>query len=279
MPTYAKQLGFSTVIVGTLYTILPVAGMIAKPLFGALADRWKWHKQFFLTFLALTGILFFGIKFIPETSFEEGPGSSLDCGAETLIRSCGHTPDDCAVDRLLATTGNDTSKCQLHCPKVLIEEWDKELCHSWNIPQYCVTPYNSTDESKGHNMTRKLDFQGLVPLYHTVMIKDCLYFRIKTAHFENTSNVTPYCKVPISTKECKVTCDEPAVNEFLSRRPIEEDSELLKTPNLWFFSFSMLTSWISMAVVVSIGDAICFEMLGESCFFFIISDCYTSRHI
>jgi hypothetical protein len=31
----------------------------------------------------------------------------------------------------------------------------------------------------------------------------------------------------------------------------------------WLFFLLMVLSWISMAVVVSIGDAICFEMLGK----------------
>jgi hypothetical protein len=260
MPTYAKQLGFSTVIVGTLYTVLPIAGMIAKPVFGAFADRWKWHKQFFLIFLALTGLLFFGINFIPETSMEDGPGSSLDCGAETVIKSCGHIPDDCAIHRLLAATGNETTMCYLNCPKVNTTEWDHELCESWNLEQYCASPANSSGNVQ--NQTRNLEFHASIPLYHTLMVKDCLYFKVKTAFFE-TENVTPFCTKPISTKECKVTCDQIAVNELLNKRPIVDDAVLLASPNLWLFSFGMLTSWISMAVVTSIGDAICFEMLGK----------------
>lgn len=39
MPTLIRQLGFSSLIVGTIYTILPVVGLLAKPIFGALADR------------------------------------------------------------------------------------------------------------------------------------------------------------------------------------------------------------------------------------------------
>jgi hypothetical protein len=31
----------------------------------------------------------------------------------------------------------------------------------------------------------------------------------------------------------------------------------------WLFFLLMVLSWIGMAVVVSIGDAICFEMLGK----------------
>lgn len=39
MPVYARQLGFSTFVVGTIYSILPILGLVAKPLFGALADK------------------------------------------------------------------------------------------------------------------------------------------------------------------------------------------------------------------------------------------------
>lgn len=31
----------------------------------------------------------------------------------------------------------------------------------------------------------------------------------------------------------------------------------------WLFLLLMVFSWVSMAVVVSMGDAICFEMLGK----------------
>lgn len=39
MPIYAKVLGFSTFVVGIIFTILPILGLIIKPAFGALADR------------------------------------------------------------------------------------------------------------------------------------------------------------------------------------------------------------------------------------------------
>lgn len=66
LPTLAKQLGFSGVLVGTVYTILPISGLIAKPLFGSLADKYKLHKSFFLFFQAFLTISFFIMHFIPE---------------------------------------------------------------------------------------------------------------------------------------------------------------------------------------------------------------------
>lgn len=40
MPVFARQLGVSTFVVGIIYSILPILGLIAKPLFGAVADRY-----------------------------------------------------------------------------------------------------------------------------------------------------------------------------------------------------------------------------------------------
>ncbi|XP_065348789.1 major facilitator superfamily domain-containing protein 6-A isoform X1 [Cloeon dipterum] len=248
MSTFAKQLGFSSVVVGTLYTVLPVAGMIAKPLFGGLADRLKWHKKFFMTFLALTGILFFLINFTPGTELTpRESGIDLDCGLETFFKTCNQT-DNCALTRLLANTGNKTIRCQIDCPTVSGNEWNTDLCQSWGLSQYCKS---AADHS--------LSFEASVPMIHTMQVKDCLYFRVKTAIFEEKS-VIPYCNNSISTSPCRVTCKEPVVNDVLNVRTEEASAT---SWSFIYFAFLMLTAWISMAVVTSIGDAICFDLLGS----------------
>jgi hypothetical protein len=52
------------------------------------------------------------------------------------------------------------------------------------------------------------------------------------------------------------------------RNTAVNDVKVADLYQFWLFFLLMVLSWISMAVVVSIGDAICFEMLGkfaESC--------------
>lgn len=66
LPTIGKQLGFSAAVVGTIYTVLPISGLLAKPLFGSLADKFRLHKTFFLIFETILAIAFFSIYFIPE---------------------------------------------------------------------------------------------------------------------------------------------------------------------------------------------------------------------
>jgi MFS family permease len=115
LPVYARQLGFSGVIVGTIYTVLPVTGMLAKPIFGAIADRYRLQKTLFLAFQIVTAISFFAIQFIPEIQTTSVARSAvLDCDADTYFRFCSNDFDSCAAARLTAeTSSNDTVSCEV----------------------------------------------------------------------------------------------------------------------------------------------------------------------
>lgn len=41
------------------------------------------------------------------------------------------------------------------------------------------------------------------------------------------------------------------------------DGNVTDLYQFWLFFLLMVINWVSMAVVVSVGDAICFEMLGK----------------
>jgi len=116
LPVYARQLGFSGVIVGMIYTVLPITGMLAKPIFGAIADRFRLQKTLFLAFQIVTAISFFVIQFIPEIQTESTARSAvLDCDAEIYFRFCSKDIDSCTADRLVAETSsnNTTISCEV----------------------------------------------------------------------------------------------------------------------------------------------------------------------
>ena len=116
LPVYARQLGFSGVIVGMIYTVLPITGMLAKPIFGAIADRFQLQKTLFLAFQIITAISFFVIQFIPEIQTESTARSAvLDCDADTFFRFCSNDIDKCAAARLVAETSsnNTTIFCEV----------------------------------------------------------------------------------------------------------------------------------------------------------------------
>lgn len=86
LPTIAKQLGFSPFLTGTIYTILPISGLVAKPLFGALADKFKIHKIVFLIFQVVVAIALFSIYFIPE--IDNSANVELNCNTIATIEMC-----------------------------------------------------------------------------------------------------------------------------------------------------------------------------------------------
>lgn len=59
---------------------------------------------------------------------------------------------------------------------------------------------------------------------------------------------------------CEVKCKDESVSEVLSGAT---DAQVKSTYQFWTFFILLIISWAGMAVVVSVGDAICFEMLGD----------------
>ncbi|KAG8226489.1 hypothetical protein J437_LFUL007371 [Ladona fulva] len=284
LPTYARQLGFSAFAVGTLYTVLPVAGMLAKPACGAIADRLRLHKSFFLAAIAVTAVAFLATGFIPETSSPPLTSAHLDCGTQTNLMVCGKYAQ-CAVSRLESDTSNMTVDCYVYCDPSKGDKGWTELCDSWNITQYCYTkdisstysfeksplgpPSSDTDKrDENKSFVNHLEFVAKVPIRHTLQVESCLYLRMSSVEFSSGSHV-PVCNHVVREK-CKISCDNQEVAEAITGIQQEPDSGEDTDPwspsdsyQFWLFSTLLLISWIGMAVTVSIGDAICFEMLGD----------------
>jgi len=125
LPVYARQLGFSSFVVGTIYAVLPIFGMLSKPLFGAVADHFKQQKSLFLLFQVsifstcnahlnsvltfncspyelnlfqlLSAIALFTIQFVPEVPTKTPV--ELHCHQETNLVMCNPI-DPSAADRV-----------------------------------------------------------------------------------------------------------------------------------------------------------------------------------
>jgi MFS family permease len=100
--------------VGIIYTVLPILGMIVKPLFGAVADKYQRHKSLFLFFQLLTGVAFMCIMFIP--SIGQSRPIEFHCnGGENLLKHCmaPEQADSCSVNNLINDSTNGTMKCKV----------------------------------------------------------------------------------------------------------------------------------------------------------------------
>ncbi|CAH2034832.1 unnamed protein product, partial [Iphiclides podalirius] len=156
LSTYARQLGFTSATVGLIYTVLPIFGLIAKPLFGVIADKFKLQKPIFILFQIVTIVSFSAIYVIPGENTED-PSVQLECGdGATFLRSCYQDPssvNQCTKGELEALVG--TSRCNMSCEMDSPKMW-QTVCEHWHIPQYCYSEtdniqYTTEIDSVGYN--------------------------------------------------------------------------------------------------------------------------------
>lgn len=89
-----------------------------------------------------------------------------------------------------------------------------------------------------------------------------MYVRIFTAKFSDNVPYTPFCGNYVKTS-CLATChDNPTFNQLLHEVDVPQNSTENSTYQFHSFLWATIISWIGMAVVVSIADAICFNLLG-----------------
>uniref|UniRef100_A0A8D8M315 Major facilitator superfamily domain-containing protein 6-A n=2 Tax=Cacopsylla melanoneura TaxID=428564 RepID=A0A8D8M315_9HEMI len=299
VPTLAKQLGFSTVTVGTIFFTLPFFGLLAKPFFGAISDRFKVQKPLFLAFILLTASTFYCILYIPNVQTESLV--KLECGeGRSSFQYCSNQPaDSCLRKKILQSSNETTYHCEIICQTNNSQFLDA-LCNSWHVPQFCA-PEPQTPQFVNalipsgtglHNVSKKLDpskvgkydvhpktswtssqragtkvapslvrFTAHVPAFHIVEVDTCLHIPFTHVRFLSENKTTshiPTCTSPIDIPGCSVSCDSNEIMSYLST--LQDD--VTDTYQFWLFFAFLSLSWIGMAVVVSLGDTICFELLG-----------------
>lgn len=114
LSTYARQLGFSSFTVGLIYTILPICGMIAKPLMGTIADRFQCQRRIFLAtifFCSLAVVALFYAPGLPVTSKITFACDQSESFLDTCIENSTSQVDECAAVELSSDSG--TTMCQV----------------------------------------------------------------------------------------------------------------------------------------------------------------------
>ncbi|KAL6263511.1 hypothetical protein P5V15_006301 [Pogonomyrmex californicus] len=241
LPTIGKQLGFSRTVVGTIYTILPISGLIAKPLFGSLADKFKLHKTFFLIFEAVLAIAFFSIYFIP--GIDRSAKVTLLCDNDlSYLEICPQTEfSEEALSAVILENIHITAVCQLSC---------KRTSHGFL-------------ELSGRNVSANgtFDFDAKFDMYQDLPTKNCVAVKLRT-FFDGTTHA-PVCGGQLRTS-CMATCHNNSAFNHLLQEATDSNSDTRHSSyQFYMFLWAAIISWIGMAVVVSIADAICFDLLGH----------------
>jgi MFS family permease len=250
LSTYARQLGFSSVVVGVIYTILPICGMLAKPLVGAISDRFRCQKIMFLAGQLLTAAAFLAINFSPEIPKDQKVHFS--CEGDAVFDTSPNaksTVDDCLIDQFQKEPG--IVDCQLNC--VMEDQF-------WNV----VTKYWNATEYRDHH-SENLEFTAFVNKSKTIKMNNITYFSFKDVKLSNGKIHQALCPCGkdchISTI-CQINCNDYNLNNLVTQTTVS-DNEVYQKSQFWIFLILMIFGWVGQAVAVSIGDAICFELLGD----------------
>ena len=189
------------------------------------------------------------ILFIPAIP----SNAELRChGGENYLEVC--PPNfkeigECTRQKVFHNPSNSTFECVVKCKKN--DMWSS-VCDYWNVPGLC--------DNKEKTVVIDIPFA-----YNKVTTKgECvdLLFHNGTIHNQKTSMYCPSNKteIPVFHMDCSVKCNEESISDVLSGAT---DDQVKSTYQFWFFFMFLIVSWAGMAVVVSVGDAICFEMLGD----------------
>ncbi|KOC63116.1 Major facilitator superfamily domain-containing protein 6 [Habropoda laboriosa] len=255
LPTIAKQLGFSGFLVGTIYTILPISGLVAKPLFGALADKFKIHKILLLIFQTIVAIAMFTIHFIPE--IDNNANYTLICDGDASLQICSKTGfSQKIINNVTTDTIHMNVSCQVSCKAS--QDMYTEICSNWKASQFCDLANSSIISD-----TDKFDFILTFDKFHDLYIEKCMYLHIFSAQFSDNIPHKPACKNYVRTF-CSATChNNPTFNQLLHEAEVSEKSKQNSTYQFHSFLWATIISWVGMAVVVSIADTICFNLFGN----------------
>lgn len=120
LSSYARQLGFSSVTVGFIYTILPISGMLAKPLFGSIADRFQCQKLLFLVAQLLTAAAFLSIYYSPQVKVDRQVHFSCYDNVPAFNTLTQASVSSCNIEQI--QNENVVDKCKVSYKKSIIRD-------------------------------------------------------------------------------------------------------------------------------------------------------------
>ena len=270
IPTYARQLGVPSSGVGIMYAVFPFIGLvwillfyfqmttfiviiemsqIAKPSFGALADKFKKGKIIFISAIICTAIFFGSISFIPPKTTEAY--MELECNGNTHLKIC-NVSEPCVLDKIeMEFQDEEIMECKLLCsdPNPLFLT---QMCNEWNISETCYSNLTHIEMTTLSNITDS-NFE-----------QTCLYFPVGSVIYNSTEVKNPQCYGQIPPIQCSVLCNSSTVMGLIQNSIIEQlDEPYYKTIQFQMLFGLMAGAWAAQAVVVSLSDAICFKLLGN----------------
>lgn len=113
-PTIAKQLGYSPMVVGYLYTYLSILAFLVKPMAGYVVDKFPVKRLLFLTTVLTSGLTGFSLIFLQKLPTEAVVNLGCDM-TSTVVNVCSN------ID-------NTLPQCDDSLPEITINDTDPVTC-------------------------------------------------------------------------------------------------------------------------------------------------------
>jgi len=272
-------LGIPVVGIGIIFSVAPAIGMIANPVFGAIADRFKAKKKLFLAFNLVMVVFLSGFRFLPQTQVTRHVAleckhnlNSNDTQYESYITyNATKDQNQCNSNQESLSETNNSSvilisseTCRLNC--ILSSTESEIFCatyfNSTNQPRICngeelptsislELNVNPTKEEHSSNATfYNVDFQNI-----NISEKDIIYN--KESFFSSCGKLSAF-------PNCFIDCNQnPNFNKNFEKVETTVDEEFHKSKIFWLYAMLIIFCWIAFTVVNSVGDTLTFQTLGK----------------
>lgn len=239
LPVYGKQLGVSTLVMGSITAILPILFLIAKPIFGFLVDYfYSWRKTIFIILLGATSISYICLYFLPVLPGPILPDHSFNNISCTSLSYCSSEVHFSFITNLNLKFCMYRSlySFYIYNVQIMLLNLFKNISRadSCSDTKKTICHWTCTDK----NFSVPIQFQA---------VKGEASFSLNTTCLPD-KNASSYC---FAYANCNVTCDN-----------FEDKYCLYTSLTFWMFIILMSLGNIGFNVGNSISDAICFDILG-----------------
>lgn len=252
----AKQMGVSVEGVGVLYTVLPFVALVSKPIMSGLADKLRKKKCMLMIALLTIMICLFSINFIPDIT-EQSPitkpevelSASIECSSKH-----GNWFSFCEANSTEILKEGHQLRCSVNCPV--------------DVQLPCTDLATCNDSVSSSNDTNS----RMVLLQTSLQTNKLLNF----AENDGCVNIPPtdlsalsgnYSLTDCPTgdvlfKTCSLECNFTNYQTDVLTETQEVQS-VYTSYQFWWLSCSLVVTYIAMGLVVSVSDAVVYDLLGS----------------
>ena len=279
-----KQLGLSSTEAGIIYGVMPFIAFFTRPLFGAIADKTRLHKYVLIVCTLLTGLCYGLLLLTPTKTKSDEVKSSvqthLECNQlDSYIKDCdfkssgngssAHVEEFCQLSlsrftKLEPFKQNVSNvRCHAHCSMSFVSSLYLHVCFTKNASPYNIETCDNTWNSSESNPELTFMIEDVMKVMKNEVIGQNGSYNGQVCQNFDLKNVTymdqHFWQVTCSSEalfDCFIKCDEKYHHDCFS-----VISKLSKT--FWVFFVVFLFSNIFFSPVLSLLDAIAYDILGE----------------